>query len=498
MRGPTVRLLVVAALGASALLVSSAASAGKPTNAGRPDDVAAYWTPQRVAAAQPRDLVIDSRGLGYDRSPNGSLTPHGHSTPARLEQVVLDRQAPTKKPSGGGNDTTPPLVTHIAPSTGATITASTTDQVSFEAFASDSGGVQSVAIVIHFPNGSTQSFSAASLGNDRWGTAIIGFTESTDWGWHVVAKDNARRGGNTTTTEATSFTIQASDDPGGDPGTETVTNSPWNDGGDIQGAAGRILFEMPTVRGRRTTWNAYVCSGTAVEDSHLGASIILTAAHCVYDDIAKQFARNVLFIPNQAATTTGAVTDGDCSNDPIGCWSPTDGVVDKNWTTRKFPANVEWDYGYYIVPEGGAHEPGYADSSDSSDSLEEAVMPLTIAFSGGATGSETRALGYSYSDDPNFMYCAEVMQDETNGVNWWLPNCGLSGGASGGPWLQPVGEAGNDQIISVNSWGYTDRPGMAGPYLDESARCTFGAANANADADTENVDRGIIATCTAD
>jgi hypothetical protein len=489
MNRPVVKLLVVATLGASALMASSGATAGTPTDAGRADDVATYWTPQRIAAAQPRDLVIDSRGLGYERRADGSLNPYGHSTPARLEQLASTNRAPTAKPGGGGNDQAPPTVTMTAPGVGAVITASTADPVSFRTTVSDASGIRSVAIVVHVPGGSTQSFSASSLGNDVWGTDLSGFTPSPDWSWHVVAKDTASRGGNTTTTSPSGFEIVLSGDPGpgGDPEPGPVTNSRWTQGGDIQEAAGRILFEMPTVKGRRTTWNAYVCSGTAVTDSHTNASIILTAAHCVYDDVAKQFARNVLFIPSQDDGGSDG-TDSNCSNDPIGCWSPTNGVVDANWSTRKFPANVEWDYGYYVVPDSGAH----SGSSASSPSLEAAVNELAIGFNAGTAGDVTHALGYSYSDDPNFMYCAEPMKIETQNVNWWLPNCGLSGGSSGGPWVQPM-DTGDGPIISVNSWGYTGQPGMAGPYLDASALCTFGAANGAPF--TQNSSRGVIATC---
>ena len=82
----------------------------------------------------------------------------------------------------------------------------------------------------------------------------------------------------------------------------------------------------------------------------------------------------------------------------------------------------------------------------------------------------TTALGYSYSQDPNFMYCAEDMT--TSGTaNWFLPHCGLSGGASGGPWIQPFDTAtGSGSVISVNSWGYSNgSPGMAGPKLSGSS-----------------------------
>ena len=37
-----------------------------------------------------------------------------------------------------------------------------------------------------------------------------------------------------------------------------------------------------------------------------GRSLVLTAAHCIYDDVSGTFARNVLFVPNQDATTQKA------------------------------------------------------------------------------------------------------------------------------------------------------------------------------------------------
>jgi hypothetical protein len=110
----------------------------------------------------------------------------------------------------------------------------------------------------------------------------------------------------------------------------------------------------------------------------------------------------------------------------------------------------------------------------------------------------THAMGYSYSDDPNFMYCAEDMQDID--ANWWLPSCDLSGGSSGGPWMQPFDESnGTGPVISVNSWGYTTSPGMAGPKLNgTSADCIFGAAtDVNYDfvGEVADGDAGHAVTC---
>jgi hypothetical protein len=74
-----------------------------------------------------------------------------------------------------------------------------------------------------------------------------------------------------------------------------TTEAAWEFGGDIQTAAGRILFTMGG--------SNYVCSGTVIEDGVGGRSVVITAGHCVYDDAAKAFATKALFIPNQDGTT---------------------------------------------------------------------------------------------------------------------------------------------------------------------------------------------------
>jgi hypothetical protein len=153
-----------------------------------------------------------------------------------------------------------------------------------------------------------------------------------------------------------------------------------------------------------------------------------------------------------------------------------------NWTTATFPDNIPWDYGFYVVDNDPAsHSPGL---NASPDTLDQAVSAFSIDFNapsvddgtdGATTPDFSHALGYSYSDDPNFMYCAEDMTTE-GADNWWLPSCGLSGGSSGGPWIQPMGN-GEGPVISVNSWGYTTSPGMAGPkFSGTSAFCVFDAA----------------------
>ena len=453
--------------------------------------IVAHWTDERRASATPRDLVIDARGLGYLRRPDGSLQPYGHGVAA----LAANGPAPAAKPVTG--DGTPPTISQMDPAAGATIGASYV----FSAVVTDASGVKSVTFTVQKSGSVSQSFTASNSGNNLWIVSLQGFTDGA-WSWRVTAKDNGAKGGNTATSATLNFSVDTGGGGGGGGGGGVVTSAEWTAGGDVQTAAGRIYFEMPNNARRNGPWNGYVCSGTAVTDSTSGRSIILTAAHCVYDDANKAFARNVLFIPDQAGTS-GAGTDLNCSNDPLGCWTPSFGVVDSDWTTRTFPDNIAWDYAWYVVSDTGAH----SGTAASSAALDVAAGSLTIDFGapavndgtpGAGSPDFTHALGYSYSQDPKFMYCAEDMTTEGS-VNWWLPSCELSGGSSGGLWVQPMDESqGNGPVISVNSWGYTNSPGMAGPKLSgTSASCVFDMAKDTGfgEVPTTDGDEGIATPC---
>jgi hypothetical protein len=452
---------------------------------GRADDVAAYWTAERRAAAQPRDLVIDQRGLGYLRRADGSLDPHGHSQSAVIT-AVPGRSVP-QTPSGDATVLSAPVITIVTPARDDVIGVSHT----FKARVQDSDGLRSVTFVIHYPDGRTQKFSPTHAGDDVYEVLLQGFTNGS-WKWHVEAKDRGPRGGQSAKSDVVPFTVSTSTSGGGsgggDTGSDVVAKAGWA-GGEVQTAIGRIFFEMPTNK-RLNRWAGYVCSGTAVQENRADASLIVTAAHCIYDDVNKAFARNVLFIPDQA---NGGRTDANCSNDPIGCWKPTNGVVDTNWTTRSWPDNAPWDYGFYVVPVSGAYTAG---KTEVNESLERAVPPQALALGGISGKPYTHALGYPYSDDPALMYCAETVGEVSmkEGSYVWLDSCAMTGGSSGGPWMPNFDTAkGSGAIASINSWGYSTRDGMAGPkFAGSSASCVFGAAESSAIAPT---DRGVIVTC---
>lgn len=449
--------IAVTAVAMLAAVGTAGAAASTPKGRGGGGG-ASTWTAERRAAAIPRDLVIDERGLAYLRGRDGSLRPYGHSTP-QLYAVPTSKPTQTAKPRGGSGDGQPPQFgTDRTPADGATLSATT---ITFTAAITDNVGVRSAALYVATSTGRYQKFSMSGSGG-VWTATLSGFSNG-GWRWYVVAKDAAA---NAATSAVWTFTV---DTGGSGGGSGAVADATWPGGGNVQTAAGRLYFFMPDNAGRPV---GYVCSGTAVTDGTSGRSIVLTAAHCVYDDEHKVFATNAMFIPDQSAS--GTKTDRDCTNDTYGCWLPTAGVVDVNWTTRTFPDNAAWDYGFYVIPD-----PGHS-GAGSNEALDRVVSPLGIQFDAPTTGQPATALGYSYSQDPLFRYCRDML-GTTGTANWWLAGCGLSGGASGGPWLQP-GTTGNEPIFSVNSWGYTNRPGMAGPKLSgTSATCVFALAKAAAE-----------------
>ena len=268
---------------------------------------------------------------------------------------------------------------------------------------------------------------------------------------------------------------------------ETDTN--WSYAGAIQAATGRILFEFDN------TGQTYVCSGTVIHDGPSGKtpdhtngrSIIQTAAHCAYSDVMKTFATKAIFIPDQSSTT-GDESDFNCRNDRYGCWHLSFAVVAEGWTTSHFPENVPYDYAYYVAFDDPAtHSGGWEEGLTGL--LDVDIQSMKIDFdtdlheSSDENNDFIYSIGYSADRDPSLRHCA--MEHTTIfGVDWyenfWLDNCAMTGGASGGPWMVNMDTDGVGTLVSVNSWGFAHRIGMAGPSLRTSsgslAECLYNKA----------------------
>ena len=255
--------------------------------------------------------------------------------------------------------------------------------------------------------------------------------------------------------------------------------------GVVKLTTGRVLFFFDD--------HPYVCTGTVVVDPKSDRTIILTAGHCAYQYREPhagggRFAEHALFIPNQG-DTRGKKSDEACHNDPLGCWIPAFAVVEQGWTESRFPDSVPFDVAFYVIPNvGEAHEWGFIHEGqpELSSTLEDIVEPLPIDFSWSHDQYDpafVHGLGYSFQKDPHFRYCSSVLSTKygiNTYENLWMGTCEMTGGSSGGPILRDVTGDGRGVVISVNSWGYAQSPGMGGPRFNphegSHVRCLFEVA----------------------
>ncbi len=257
-----------------------------------------------------------------------------------------------------------------------------------------------------------------------------------------------------------------------------VGGAPWTGGGAILQRSGLILF---TLNG-----TDYSCSGSIVSDAgDPDYSLVMTAAHCAYDETTDEFASAWTFIPAWDLTPDAS----GCSQTTYGCWEALTLVVHAGWADEEglTVAAVQHDYAIAVVgPE--------LDSAAQLDAL--GAYPLRI--DGVSEGHRLHAFGYPaaspYQGD-DLIHCLASIGVQPVAGSWGLA-CDMTSGASGGPWLygasDPASTAG--EVASVSSYRILNDPNLYGPVLDGATRKVYEVAKAA----TPSVGSpGIIATGTA-
>lgn len=265
--------------------------------------------------------------------------------------------------------------------------------------------------------------------------------------------------------------------PGGGGTGGNTTGASWPNGrGDVYKRTGKVYFEMGG--------GGYVCSGTALDDTRGGYSLVITAAHCVYDESSggglSGFATNWLFIPQFDSHPTFT-----CGSTAYGCWTASSLVVHDGYASAGGFNNtaVRYDWGFAVVGLGG------------KGSTPDIHLDATVGTYGyGATEMDLNtvvdAFGYPAAGKyrgKDLVYCqGPTTRDSNPGTNNYKLACGMTGGSSGGPWIEGLDVAtGNGGTIrSVNSYGYSGQSFMYGPIFNAGTTQTYNAANA---ATTTNV-----------
>lgn len=265
-----------------------------------------------------------------------------------------------------------------------------------------------------------------------------------------------------------SFRPRAKQAAGSGGSSTTTLGSSWTAGGEVLKTTGKVLFAMGGTY--------YVCSASVADDTESLRSIILTAAHCAYDESGGAFATNWMFIPDYDSAPASLDTAGSfCARTSLGCWTASALVVAGGYATAGGFNNqaVVHDYAFAVVGVGGK----------SGAQLDSTVGGHPIQFSEVSGGANTYLFGYPAAGrykGKDLVYCRGPLGFDPYTANaTYRVGCNMTGGSSGGPWFTPF-SAGSGTMMSVNSYGYSGITAMHGPKLNAETLSMFTtAASAN-------------------
>ena len=243
---------------------------------------------------------------------------------------------------------------------------------------------------------------------------------------------------------------QANAKPGTGGGTTTTGAAAlvtWPSTTDLTYTNGKVYFTDNGVR--------YVCSGTAINSQN--GSVVWTAGHCVNDGGNNRFYTDWIFKPAyNSGKTFPTFTAGQL------------------YTSSEWAQNGEFgkDYGAAVV------------GTMNSKTLEETLgLGRDLGFTPDTTlGRRLDAYGYPaagkfngerlYHCDSAIKYVDGSGSPATMGIP-----CSMTGGSSGGAWLDPT----NTLQVSNNSYGYSSLKNvMFGPVFGQVAADLFHTAEGTA------------------
>jgi hypothetical protein len=248
---------------------------------------------------------------------------------------------------------------------------------------------------------------------------------------------------------------------GGDTG--STTGASWTAEGAVQNRTGKVYFRMGA--------SAYICSGTATTDGRGAYSLVLTAAHCAFDESTGNFATEWMFIPDFDAQPTY-----ECADTRLGCWTASALVVHEGYATAggfNTQATLH-DFAFAVVGPGG---------HSGSQQLDAAVGTFGLSIPGfTGVGQSAYAFGYPAAQKykgSDLVYCAGgIFEDPYNDEDTWGLPCEMTGGSSGGPWLSGFNASNQTgSLSSLNSYGYSGVKAMHGPKFNADTADVYGAAN---------------------
>lgn len=224
---------------------------------------------------------------------------------------------------------------------------------------------------------------------------------------------------------------------------------------------GKVFFRIP---GR----GSFVCSGTVVRSP--GRSVVVTAGHCVYDEIVGRFATDWMFVPGYR--------DG---SRPYGTW-----VAARLATTSQFRSSgsLRYDVGIAVMRR-----------NSNGRGIQDRVGARGIAFNQ-PRNQVYRAFGYPARgefDGRRLYRCDSPYEGADRSFPPPRPlriDCDMTAGSSGGGWV-----VGNRFVTSLVSYAYECTPALLFPCESSEEGKLFGPYFGNAVRALYRTNRGRARRC---
>lgn len=246
----------------------------------------------------------------------------------------------------------------------------------------------------------------------------------------------------------------------------TNLGSSWTSGGPVARNTGKVFFALGT--------QYYVCSGTVVYDGANDRSVVVTAAHCAYDETNNIWASNWMFVPDYDAAPVSLTTSGSfCADTSYGCWTARSLIVPRAFASQSsFNADAaKHDYAFAVLGAGGK----------GNTQLDAVVGAQSIDFVKRDLEANTWLFGYPAQGrykGIDLMYCKGLIgYDRAIEYETYRLPCRLTGGSSGGPWMSPFSDSGSTvgtgTVMSVTSYGYAGIKALYGPIFNDETLQMF-------------------------